>query len=569
MKKLLYFMLAMVVLVLPGIKANAFGVNDFVMSMDEFNYDESKVSGTVFNNIKDNEWWVLYEYQSNGEYTHGLCRARIDAGKDSIRPYISVSRSSNEHGCYFHLSAALDGKFYRLLNSAISAAGLATSTCNDFDERSWNLTNTGRWEVFDYNYYRAGNSKAYTNIPMFYSDDTESINKWVNDGDMSGALNYESIQNMVEPGNQYKNDEGPWLKMGNFDGSGLSFRPAKDAYCTWMYVPQNTLELTDLTLDVVYEHQLSVQAMGNAVYGGTKITRYSESIPLSSCPNSLTVYPAQVVLKSSDSIFNLIDTAYMFGGTVSYNVGFSEIIAANVGVTAVEITGSNLRVTMKLKGKKNGDWVNGPAYFEVVNMLDGSCTEVKGYSDEDGNYTPDSNGKVTDKNGNVTVKNDIDINSPGGGGGGGNSSSSAEGGSASANASVGDITFKFPDKLTVDVNVNGGTGGGGGSGSSSSDSGSKSWLDRLLDGISALIEFFAGVLTTVIETVTELLKTVAEGIGDFLSYLFEGFGLIGVDGGIGDLLQENFSFVPSEVWKLVMFGISGVILVGIVNKFFK
>jgi hypothetical protein len=304
------------------------------------------------------------------------------------------------------------------------------------------------------------------------------------------------------------------------------------------------------------------------------------SLSLSDCKNSLTIYPVRYALDS-----NLIEDAVvaecLLGGSMQASIGAAYFGSANVSYDLYNVTGSYMTVTFHLAGKLKGDnYVYGPAYTERVDLLTRECEEITAYSDDEGNYTNESTSKVTDANGNVTIKVNNDVSGGGSSGGGsssatgGSSSSTAEGGTSSSSAKVGDITnnntFTFPDKIQIDLNVKGIEGSASGSTSSGSDSDSdKSWWDKLLDAVSSFLNFLAGVVTNLFTTIGNLIETFADGVSDFILYIFEGFGLFSKDGGMSDLLQENLSFLPSEVWQLVMFGLSSAILVAIIRRFWK
>lgn len=410
-------------------------------------------------------------------------------------------------------------------------------------------------------------TSLYTNIPIFHGTDSDEYRSYRDNGDYSGASNANDVttaKKEIYPDNKYENEKGPYLDVEKFDGSSLTIRPAKDAYCTWSYTPKRTDLYTDLTLDVIYDYQLSIEYLNNANVGDTLKYKASGSFPLSDYNFSYNCYPVAVCGRYG-WITDSTATALMFGGKATLNVGAAFYGSASATTDLIEVTGSYLTVTFKLKGKYNGDWVNGPAVIQKVDLINRTSTETKAVADDNGNYKVDeTTPPVTkDENGNVVINNNVS------GGGGG---SSATGGNASV--TIGDITtsstFRFPDKITVDLNVNGlGGGGSGGSSSGSDDDGSKKWFDRLLDALGSLLEFFTGAVTKLFEALGDLLTTFADSVGDFIQYLFEGFGLFKKEGGIGSLIQENYSFVPPEVWRLVMFGIASVILVSIVNRFFK
>ena len=396
----------------------------------------------------------------------------------------------------------------------------------------------------------------WTNIPVFQDRNSDACMNYILNGDYSGASNASDVdeaKKAIYPDNKYEMEKGPYLKVDSFNGTNLTIRPAKDAYCTWSYTPQRTDLYTDLTLDVLYNYRISVENVDDANIGETNYFTSSFSFPLSQFEFSYLCYPIDVCQKSS--WFDYDPSSFMFGGRNTF-----------AGFEMQEVTGSILTVTFKLKGKYKGDWVNGPAVVEEVDLINRTCSESPAYSDDEGNYTVDEDSEpiTRDENGDVVINNNVS-------GGGGGSSSSATGGNA--NVTIGDITssstFRFPDKMTIDLNIKGldGTGGGGSSGSS--EESDKKWYDRLLDAIGSLIEFLTEVVTKLFEALGDLLTTFADSVGDFIQYLFEGFGLFKNDGGIGSLIQDNYSFVPPDVWRLVMFGIASVILVSIVNRFFK
>ena len=438
------------------------------------------------------------------------------------------------------------------------------------DDYDFTLYNNGINEkIADNSYFReflSGDdvTSFYTNIPIFQDKDGEAFKNYIENGDYSGASNASDVdeaKKAIYPDNKYENEKGPWLKMKDFFGSGLTIRPASNASCQFTFEPQNTDIYTDVTMVVLYEYRISWEVASNADLGGSHTVYANEEIPLSIVDNKLDVYPAKVLDASGDSWWSTFTTREcIFGGRITG--GMPGVASTDL----LEITGSYLTVTMKLKGKYKGDWVHGGAALEEVDLLERTCTEKYAYSDDQGNYTvDDSTEAITrDENGDVVINNNVS-------GGGGGSSSSATGGNA--NVTIGDITssstFRFPDKMTIDLNIKGleGTGGGGSSGSS--EESDKKWYDRLLDAIGSLIEFLTEVVTKLFEALGDLLTTFADSVGDFIQYLFEGFGLFKNDGGIGSLIQDNYSFVPSEVWRLVMFGIASVILVSIVNRFFK
>lgn len=406
-------------------------------------------------------------------------------------------------------------------------------------------------------------TSLYTNIPIFHGTDSDEYRAYRDNGDYSGASNADDVttaKKEIYPDNKYEMEKGPYLDVEKFDGSNLTLRPASDAYCTWSYTPQRTDLYSDLTLDVIYDYQLSIEYLNNANVGETKHYTASGSFPLSDYNFSYNCYPVAVCGKYG-WFTDPTATALMFGGSAKLNAGASFGFVGSGTTDLVEVTGSFLTVTFKLKGKYNGDWVNGPAVIEKVDLINRTSTELKAVSDDDGNYTVDeTTPPVTkDENGQIIINNNVS------GGGGG---SSATGGNASV--TIGDITtsstFRFPDKITVDLNINGldGTGGGGSSGSS--EDGSKKWYDRLLDALSSLLEFLTGAVTKLFEALGDLLTTFAESVGDFVQYLFEGFGLF--SGDMDDLLAESYSFLPPDVWRLIMFGIATVILTAVVKKFF-
>lgn len=407
----------------------------------------------------------------------------------------------------------------------------------------------------------------WTNIPVFQDRNSDACMNYILNGDYSGASNASDVdeaKKAIYPDNKYEMEKGPYLKVDSYDGSNLTIRPAKDAYCSWSYTPQKTDLYSDLTLDVIYDYQLSLEYLNNANLGKTISYKASGSFPLSDYNFSYNCYPIAVCGRYG-WITDQTATGLMFGGKANLNVGATFYGSASATTDLIEVTGSFLTVTFKLKGKYNGDWVNGPAVIEKVDLINRTCTERPAYSDEEGNYTVDEEEEsiTRDENGDVVINNNVS-------GGGGGSSSSATGGNA--NVTIGDITssstFRFPDKMTIDLNIKGldGTGGGGSSGSS--EESDKKWYDRLLDAIGSLIEFLTEVVTKLFEALGDLLTTFADSVGDFIQYLFEGFGLFKNDGGIGSLIQDNYSFVPPDVWRLVMFGIASVILVSIVNRFF-
>jgi hypothetical protein len=331
-----------------------------------------------------------------------------------------------------------------------------------------------------------------------------------------------------------------------------------------------------MCIDISYQYDYGFTLLGGKnVYVNGDTLYYSQSFKLSDCRNGVDIHPHVLLVDNFGLSEAWADSC--FGGSIyGKDINLLDIVDLS---SLYSCTSSLMKVSIRLSARQGRKVVaSSRSYTQVVNLLTGDCEFYYSNVDEDTDeYVTDSDYyKTTDSSGNVTINNN---NTGGGSSSGGSSSatggsSSAEGGTATANANVGDITnnntFTFPNKIQIDLNVNGLEGSSTGSNSSGSDSDSdKSWWDKLLDAISSFLNFLAGVVTNLFETIGNLIETFADGVSDFIQYIFEGFGLFSSDGGMSDLLQENLSFLPSEVWSLIMFGLSAVILVSIINRFWK
>jgi hypothetical protein len=392
-------------------------------------------------------------------------------------------------------------------------------------------------------------------------------------GDYSGASNASQIDHYS--GNDSKTTYDSSLKLNDigYHASNLNLSEVSNKNFDFTYwASYSGYSLDDLYINVIYNYSYATahtQENGQVVTSSDENLYYTTNYKLSEYQNGFIVYPYSLLVDSMGMDSKLASACC--GGY--YTHGLNSQLSY--------FSTSLLRVSFQLCVVNNGkiSKSSAKAYSQVVNLLTGDCEFYYSNVDEDTDeYVTDSDYyKTSDSKGNVTINNN---NTGGGSSGGGSSSnatggtSSAEGGTASASANVGDITnnntFTFPDKIQIDLNVNGIEGSSSTSGSSGSDSDSdKSWWDKLLDAISSFLNFLAGVVTNLFETIGNLIETFADGVSDFILYIFEGFGLFAKEGGMSDLLQENLSFLPSEVWQLVMFGLSSAILVAIIRRFWK
>lgn len=388
----------------------------------------------------------------------------------------------------------------------------------------------------------------YTNIPIFFSTDTESIEAYRASGDTSGAENAKQIENIVNPKDEvtYSND----LKLKNLQyyGTYLDLGPAVDKYCSFEYWPvYDGFDLDNMCIEVSakYDSSYSIANIGEELTHYT--ASYVHSFPLVDCRNGIKVFPYSILHECgwSDAL-----AMAAFGGSV-FGADFGLQLGDGVSLDAAsvcKIESSLMSISLRLVSREGRKVVaSSKAYTQDLNLLTGECEFHYSNIDENTNeYVKDENPyKTTDKDGNTKVNNTVE----------GGNNSSANGGTG-GNATIGDInnnnTIKFPDHITVDLNVNGivpsntivNVSGGGTSSGSSADSSSGAKLPTFV-------------------------QNAGNGLSTFMQYLFSGFGMFDSSSGIVQLLQASFPYIPSEYWQVFIFGAAAVVFGSIIAIFFR
>ncbi len=378
------------------------------------------------------------------------------------------------------------------------------------DSGSWTKSDTTTRQLVYSNGGIHTNITFLTNLPVFAVGDTESIEDYLNDGDITGASNYEDLI----PEEKVDVPEVKNLKItsGFYEGSR---KENVWEFITPISVQWEMPDAADLWYEVQYRVHFYVldkhKSPSDSIKTITTSWKYVDS------SNICMQYGyAPYSAKISANVLESVRDEYM--AQAFNDTSLWDILKEVSGFPLSLLTGS--LSPSDVAGVITGDYyfANHKVEIRVRNLTDSKFND------------PD----VSDW---VTVALDYDDNS----------STGYTGDSDDEEGSTEEVDWETDDRVDED---------------DTEPTTEIDW-DNDADGDVGLLD----LIKTIIKLIGNVLKTITTALTTFINFIMSGFGLLG-DNGLLSFFKSFFTFIPKDVWTLIGTGLSLSIIL-MVLRFFK